>query len=264
MIMNHDLAGILERSEINYMIDRMTAIQEREGNPEGIVINEFGLCTAFYSRRMPWGLFNNVKGLIEEEVLEDVLRFYEERERKFEIQIIPSKVNQDVLKLLSQRGFYQSGFHTTLYCDSLAINSTQKEEIHIRELQEDEFDIYAEIHCLGTGLSLEGKSYVAANNEVLYARRGWKYYIGFYNDIPAAVAVMYMEDNVASLTFATTLPDYRNKGFQTYLLQRRINDAYKNACKLVVSQTSYCSSSHRNMERVGMKIGYTRSTWIRA
>ncbi|OAB25059.1 GCN5 family acetyltransferase, partial [Paenibacillus macquariensis] len=188
MIMNHDLAGILERSEINYMIDRMTAIQEREGNPEGIVINEFGLCTAFYSRRMPWGLFNNVKGLIEEEVLEDVLRFYEERERKFEIQIIPSKVNQDVLKLLSQRGFYQSGFHTTLYCDSLAINSTQKEEIHIRELQEDEFDIYAEIHCLGTGLSLEGKSYVAANNEVLYARRGWKYYIGFYNDIPAAVA----------------------------------------------------------------------------
>ncbi|SIR72248.1 hypothetical protein SAMN05421578_14614, partial [Paenibacillus macquariensis] len=29
MIMNHDLAGILERSEINYMIDRMTAIQER-------------------------------------------------------------------------------------------------------------------------------------------------------------------------------------------------------------------------------------------
>ncbi|MEC0094183.1 hypothetical protein [Paenibacillus macquariensis] len=75
MIMNHDLAGILERSEINYMIDRMTAIQEREGNPEGIEINEFGLCTAFYSRTMPWGLFNNVKGLIEEEVLEDVLRF---------------------------------------------------------------------------------------------------------------------------------------------------------------------------------------------
>ncbi|WP_248912536.1 hypothetical protein [Paenibacillus macquariensis] len=137
----------------------------------------------------------------------------------------------------------------------MAINITQKEEIHIRELQEDEFDIYAEIHCLGTGLSLEGKSYVAANNKVLYARRGWKYYIGFYNNIPAAVAVMYMEDNVASLTFATTLPDYRNKGFQTYLLQRRINDAYKNACKLVVSQSSYCSSSHGDMERAGMKIG---------
>jgi len=264
MIMNHDLAETLERSEINYMIDRMIAIQEREGNPEGVEINKFGLCTAFYSRTMPWGLFNNVKGLIKEEVLGDVLGFYEERERRFEIQIIPSKVDQNVLKLLSQKGFYQSGFHTTLYCDYLGINSRQKEEIHIRELQEDEFDIYAEIHCLGTGLSLEGKSYVAANNKVLYARRGWKFYIGFYNDIPAAVAVMYMENNVASLTFATTLPDYRNKGFQTHLLQRRINDAYKNACKLVVSQTSYCSSSHRNMERVGMKIGYTRSTWIRA
>src|SRR5690554_4117825 len=98
MIMNHELAVTLERSEINYMVDRMKAIQERDGNPEGIEITYFGQCVAFFSRTMPWGLFNNVKGLIEEDNLDDMINYYEERERKFEVQIIPSKVNKDILK----------------------------------------------------------------------------------------------------------------------------------------------------------------------
>ncbi|WP_158560581.1 hypothetical protein [Paenibacillus contaminans] len=40
--------------------------------------------------------------------------------------------------------------------------------ITIRELREDEFELYGELHCVGRGMSAEGKSYVAANNKVLY------------------------------------------------------------------------------------------------
>ncbi|SCY87229.1 hypothetical protein SAMN05720606_11118 [Paenibacillus polysaccharolyticus] len=262
MILNLELADILEKSEINYMVDRMTAIKEREGNPEGIEIKRFGESTAFYSKTMPWGLFNNVKGKISEDVIEDILDFYNEREMNFEIQVIPGNINQEVMKKLHNKGFYQSGFHTTLFCEPGNQDSFDNDKLEIRELHEDEFDIYAEIHCLGTGLSLDGKEHVAANNRVLFSRPGWRYYLGLDQGCPAAVAVMYVEDSVASLTFATTLPEYRNKGFQTNLLLRRIHDAYKN-CNLVVSQCSYGSQSHRNMERVGMRIGYTRATWTR-
>ncbi|WFR61717.1 GNAT family N-acetyltransferase [Paenibacillus amylolyticus] len=262
MILNLELADRLEKSEINYMVDRMTAIREREGNPEGIEIKRFGESTAFYSKTMPWGLFNNVKGRISEDVIEDILNFYNERERNYEIQVIPGKIDQKVMKTLHNEGFYQTGFHTTLFCEPGNLNSFANQKLEIRELHEDEFDTYAEIHCLGTGLSLDGKAHVAANNRVLFSRPGWHYYLGLDQGKPVAVAVMYIEDNVASLTFATTLPEYRNKGFQTNLLRRRIHDAYKN-CNLVVSQCSYGSQSHRNMERVGMRIGYTRATWTR-
>lgn len=61
------------------------------------------------------GSFNNVKGRISEDVIEDILDFYNERERNFEIQVIPGNINQEVMKKLHNIGFYQSGFHTTLF-----------------------------------------------------------------------------------------------------------------------------------------------------
>ncbi len=233
IITNRELADLLEESEIAYMVDRMNAIKDRAGNPEGVEIRRFGPATALYSRTMPWGQFNNVKGLLEETAIDEII------------------------------AFYQSAFHTSLYCPAQEVD-VPVGDIRVRALDEHEMETYAEIHCLGTGLPLDGKSYVAANNRVLYGRPGWRFYIGLAGSTPAAVAVMFMKDSVASLTFAATLPEYRNRGLHNALLLRRIRDAYENGCTLVVSQAAYCSPSHQNMERVGMKIGYTRSTWSKA
>src|SRR5690606_3690266 len=125
----------------------------------------------------------------------------------------------------------------------------------------DQFNLYATIHCRGTGLSDEGIPYVAENNKVLYNRPGWKFFIGYINDIPAAVGVMHMQDGIASLTFAATLPEFRNQGLQQRLIERRIEEALQNNSSLVVSQCTFLSQSHRNMERIGMKLGYIRTSW---
>ena len=262
MPMNTSLAAIIEKAEIDYMLDRMQAIKERDGNPEGIEIRRFHDAIAFYSRTMPWGLFNNVKGTIQEEDVGAIIGFYEERSRPFELQFIPSKANKAVFRLLHDRSFYQAGFHTSMYRELLhEIELSNNKQLLVRELHEDEFELYAQIHCLGTGLSLDGQSSVASNNRVLHGREGWRYYIGFYNEEPAAVAVMHMKDQVASLTFAATLPAYRQLGLHTELLLYRMKEALRHGCKLIVGQCAYCSGSHRNMERAGMKLAYTRSTW---
>src|SRR5690606_21545883 len=104
----------------------------------------------------------------------------------FEFQIIPSKANPQVMKLLQQRGFYQSGFHASMSGEPEYHDSINKEDIEIRELRQEEFDKYAEIHCLGTGLPLDGKVHVAANKQGLFGREGWRYYIGLYQGTPAA------------------------------------------------------------------------------
>lgn len=265
MLMNPSLAAAIETSEINYMLDRMQAIKQRDGNPEGIEIRRFQEAIAFYSRTMPWGLFNNVKGTIHEADVDAIIQFYEERKRQFELQFIPSKANTAVFRLLHNRSFYQAGFHTSMYRELSEVELPDDDrQLRVRELREDEFELYAKIHCLGTGLSLDGQSSVASNNRVLHGRDGWRYYIGFYNDEPAAVAVMHMKDQVASLTFAATLPAYRQLGLHTQLLLYRMKVAQSHGCKLIVGQCAYCSNSHRNMERVGMKIAYTRSTWTRS
>lgn len=57
-IVTQELSVRLEQSEIDVMSSRMLAIQERNGNPMGVEIQNFGGGTAFYAREMPWGSFN--------------------------------------------------------------------------------------------------------------------------------------------------------------------------------------------------------------
>ncbi|ANS74556.1 GCN5 family acetyltransferase [Paenibacillus yonginensis] len=245
------------------MHDRMIAIQNRTGNPEGIEVKRFGNALCLYSKTMPWGSFNTVKGITntELEYLDSIIAFYRERERKIQFEIVPSFVDANLLKQLSDRGFYQSGFHTSTYIEPKLFNDQLPEHIRIQELNEDQFETYAMIHCRGTGLPDNGIAPVAANNKVLFNRAGWKFFIAYVNDEPAAAAVMYLKDDIASLTFAATLPAFRGLGLHQLLLKRRIEEAKQNNCRLVVGQCNFLSQSHRNMERIGMKIGYIRTKW---
>ncbi|WP_256758119.1 GNAT family N-acetyltransferase [Cohnella sp. WQ 127256] len=254
----------IERSEVEYMQDRMIAIRSRADNPEGIEIERIGNVTCYYSRTMPWPSFNTVKGIrsSDMDLIDPILDFYSSKGRKPQLEVVPTLVEQKLLKCLSERGFYQSGFHTSLYMDLTQYEEDDdRDSITVRELQEDEIEVYATIHCRGTGLSNDGIPHVAANNKVLYNRPGWKFYIAYKDKTAAAVGVMYMKDGVASLTFAATLPEFRSQGFQQSLLKRRISEAARSDCRLVVAQCAFLSQSHRNMERVGMRIGYVRASW---
>lgn len=250
-------------SEVDYMMDRMLAIQNREGNPEGIELKRFGNVLCLYSKTMPWATFNTVKGMTHADLnyMDAILDFYRERERKVQFEIVPSLVDTEFLRCLSEQGFFQSGFHASTYMEPCKFDESPSAEIRIQEVNEDQFKIYAMIHCRGTGLPDHGMKPVAANNQVLYQRPGWRFFIAYLNDQPAATAVMYLKDSIASLTFAATLPDFRGRGLHQLLLERRIAEAQRNACRLVVGQCNFLSQSHRNMERVGMKLGYIRTTW---
>lgn len=263
MLLTRDVAQQLEQSEIDYMKDRMEAMEKLPGNPHGVETVSFGSATAFYSRGMPWPMFNNVKGTLDADQLEAIVKFYEERERSFEFHISPVHIDSHTLNQLARMGFYQSGFHATMYAKATVRTVELPPGLLVRELREDEFITYAAIHCEATGLSLDGQPYVAENNRILAVRPGWRYYIAYCDDQPAAVAVMYTKGRSASCTFAATLPAYRGRGLQTALLNRRIHDAYTEGCEIVVGQCAYGSGSHANMERAGMRLGYSRATWKR-
>ncbi|MFC0329694.1 GNAT family N-acetyltransferase [Paenibacillus sepulcri] len=264
-ILTRELADQIEGSEIRYMIDRMTAIRQRDGNPEGIRIRRFGRAAAFCSRTMPWPAFNCVKGLGEEEIplLPGILDFYEEQGRTPQIEIVPAKTTTALMRRLGELGFAASGFHASFYMKPQLPDFTAEPNIRIRALTSDEFDIYARIHCLGFGLGENGIPAIAANNLVLDQRPGWRFFLGFVDEQPAAAGVMHMEDDVASFTFAATLPEYRSRGLQLALLKQRLREAARSSCRLAVGQAAYLSPSHRNMERLGMKLAYTRVAMTR-
>ncbi|GMK42031.1 N-acetyltransferase [Paenibacillus sp. CCS19] len=257
------LAEKMEQSEIDFMSSRIDAIAAREGNPMGAELLKFGSSAVFYVREMPWGSFNTVKGIRSEniEYVDPIISFFRERNRPFQFEITPANSSNELLTYLSDRGFRHSGFHTTLYGVPSMDEPVYAEGISIRELQADEFELYGKLHCLGTGLNVEGAGHVADNNRVLFDRPGWRFYIGFVDDQPAGVAVMYMHGGTASYTFAATVPEFRRRGLQTAFLHKRCYDAARSQCELIVSQAAYASTSQNNMERAGFGIGYTKAVW---
>lgn len=256
----------IERLEIEYMVDRMSAIQEREGNPEGIEIRRFGGAVALASETMPWPSFNTVKGLTDANLndLEKILEFYRGRNRQAQLEIVPSRVGPDFLRRLSELGMYQSGFHCSLVGKSkpqAPVSDRVGPSIAIREIGADEFELYATLHCRGTGLPDDGIPHVWRNNEVLHGRAGWTFFAAESNGVPAAAAVMYEHGGIASLTFAATLPEFRRQGLQRALIEHRASEAFSRGDTMLVGQCAYLSQSHRNMESVGMKLGYIRTSW---
>ncbi|NOU68824.1 N-acetyltransferase [Paenibacillus sp. LMG 31461] len=264
-VINEELAKRIVDSETDYFTSRISSIGERSGNPEGVEVRQLGNTTAFYIKKMPWGLFNSVKGFSQDDIdkLEAVTTFYRERNRAFQLDINPIGINLKMLRQLTEKGLFQDSFHSVLYglprCELPKLPSN----IKIRQIDtEADFDLFAGIHCIGSGMDIVHKHHFVNNNIGLLNRPGWKLFLALWDDVPAAVAVMHISNNIASFTLAATAPAFRRKGLQTSLLLWRMYEAYKSNSELVVAQASFGSSSQNNMERVGMQIAWTRSVWL--
>ncbi|MBU7320217.1 GNAT family N-acetyltransferase [Paenibacillus oleatilyticus] len=264
-VVNEELAKRIQQSEIDYFSSRISSIGERSDNPEGVEIKKVGNSIAFYIKSMPWGLFNSVKGFSEDDIdrLEEVINFYRERERRFQLEINPIGVSPKMFRHLSERGLFQEGFHSVLYGLPSKEAPELPPKIKINQINhETDFDHFAGVHCVGSGMDIAHKHHFVNNNVGLLNRPGWKLYLAYWNEKPAAVAVMYCSGSIASFTLAATAPEFRRNGLQTSLLKWRMHEAYRAGCELVVAQASFGSPSQNNMERVGMQIAWTRAVWV--
>ncbi|MCM3705942.1 hypothetical protein M3205_09350 [Cytobacillus firmus] len=104
---------------------------------------------------------------------------------------------------------------------------------------------------------------IAENNEVLYDNRNWSFYLAFVNNEPAGIGVVYIEKGVANLAAAAVISAFRNRGVHSALIQARIYQAITANSELVTGQARFGSTSQNNMEKTGLKIGYTKAIWAR-
>ncbi|THE10742.1 N-acetyltransferase [Bacillus timonensis] len=264
MVVTKKLAQALETSEIEVLKSRLTAIQAIEGNPMGVEIKQFGKATAFSVKNIPGPSFNTVKGLSDgdEKFIEPILHLYKQKDIPVRFELTPGHVSSELLTYLSNKGLYHHDFHTTLYSDLYPIpESENSSKITITELGKDEFDLFAEIYTKGFGMPSFLKDGVAQNNQILYDQENWTFYLASIENKPAGIGVLFTKNGIGTLASATTLPEYRNSGIQTALIKRRMQNAMEQDCSLLVGQARFGSVSQNNMERVGMRIGYTKAIW---
>jgi len=89
-------------------------------------------------------------------------------------------------------------------------------------------------------------------------RPGWSCYVAYDGDRPAGAGALYVEGSVGWLGLGATLPEYRGRGAQSAILAARIEDARRQGCGTVVTETGELaddrpSSSYRNIVRAGFR-----------
>ncbi len=77
----------------------------------------------------------------------------------------------------------------------------------------------------------------------------------------AATGVLAEHEGVGVLAGASTRPAFRRRGAQLALLAARLRDAHDAGCDLALMCARPGSASHRNAERHGFRVAYTRVKW---
>lgn len=75
---------------------------------------------------------------------------------------------------------------------------------------------------------------------------------------PAGAASLLIREEWAMLCGASTLPKFRNRGIQTALAHARLAHASASGCELAQFGAAPGSTSHRNAERLGFRVAYTK------
>lgn len=95
------------------------------------------------------------------------------------------------------------------------------------------------------------------------ATPGFTRYLLSVGGVPAGEATMRMDDGLAQLCGATTLPAFRRRGIQSTLVAWRLAAARAAGCDLAVVTTQPGSKSQANANRQGFALLYTRAILIK-
>ncbi len=257
-----DLIDRVIAVENAYAVSRVTVLQSLPGNPVGIEVRAIGdNAVALMARYFPNPNFNRVVGLKGEHArkIEPLVRWYRDNDVAPRFEILPRETDGELGRELARLGLYPSEFHTALVRD--VGSPPEAGNVPLEQVSDAAtMDVFLDAYIAGWKIP-DGAGFKRNVSAGWLDRPGWSFYFARVDGKPAAEGILYVRDGTGYLADASCDPACRGRGLQTALLARRIADAAKAGANLVCSGAAYLSTSHRNMERAGMRILFNRAIW---
>jgi ribosomal protein S18 acetylase RimI-like enzyme len=192
--------------------------------------------------------------------------FYWANEAPVNVETCPL-ADPSLLKLLNERGYHPIEYSSVLVRELAGGDSrtwpTDTSGVRVRRAGVDEAESYSVV---------VGKSFLE-NAEIppdllriftsCFHAPGSRFFIAELDGASAGGGMMSIHHGVASFGGAGTLPEFRNRGVQNALLLARIAAAAKAGCDLAMVATAPGSGSQRNVERLGFRVVYTRTKFLK-
>ena len=173
---------------------------------------------------------------------------------------------------LTERGYCLHGFENVLARTVEAPGALQyPPNISVEILNEKDARTWIDI-AVTAFLNLDGTGSVAddaLSRESLERELGdlggprFRRYLARFDGQPVGEATLNIEDGLAQIAGAGTLPAFRGRGVQKALLARRLADAHAAGCDLAVVTTAPGTRSQDNVMRRGFALLYTRAILLR-
>jgi ribosomal protein S18 acetylase RimI-like enzyme len=246
--------------DISYTISRMKVLERIAGNPICIAYRSIDDTAVALMARLP--SFARVVGMRagHERQIEPLANWYREHGIKPKFEMVPGHYDASLGRELARLGFFQSGFHASLIGEPYLAEPEDEIEID-RVTAAQTMEHYLDAYVAGWGIQAKDHAQFKANVRPWLGQEGWSLYVARLNGQPAAAATLYVKDRVGYLADATTDPAFRRRGLHAALLRRRMHDAAAADVEIVFSGATPFSTSHRNMERAGLRLQFMRSLW---
>jgi hypothetical protein len=210
--------------------------------------------------------YNKARGFTIDDVdhLPAICAFFGEAELPPRIEVWAGDASAALGRRLADAGFYAADINVTLRAQpgrSVSTPALEHRPIEVHEPAAGEDDtVYLDTlfqgYGLNTGLESAQQTMMAIEHRSPHSRR----YLAYVDGQPAAAAALYTTVDGTYFAGAATVPAMRNRGCQSALIRRRLNDAAATAHPIVVT-TAFGSPSHANLLRHGFHIVHTRTLW---
>ena len=197
------------------------------------------------------------------------------RERRAPLQAeVATLANPAFAALLSGRGYVLQGFENVLGRRIGAADGGPSEVsgFEVRLVEPDELDRWVDVSVSGfatpdlqgvPGEPLPPREALDATIREFAEAPGFRRYAAWVGGRMAGAANLRLDDGLALLCGAATLPEFRRRGIQTAFLRRRLADALAAGCDLALVTTAPGSKSQENSGRQGFALLYSRALLVK-
>lgn len=206
--------------------------------------------------------YNRVKGFgpADLDKLDYIFEFYQHDQINPSFDMTPNRLNFDVAKALSNKGFFaaeQLAFlHTTTFVQGVPNNT-----FHFVQVTKDNAEQF--IKLIGKSNGMHYDEFLIKNKDFYFFDPNFKNWIAFIGGQPAGMGSLYISGNQGYLANDFTFPEFRGNGLQTALIYHRLQAAKELGLEQIYTDVEFGSVSHNNMAKVGFKLAFVNSFWIK-
>jgi GNAT superfamily N-acetyltransferase len=246
-----------------YTLSRIQVLERIPGNPIGIAHRKIGDATALSALHLQSSSFNRVVGLRagQTQHIQVLVEWYRERGTAARFEIAAGDYDPAMGRELARLGFFQSGFHAALIGEPASLIIAQSGIAVELVTQAADMEDFLTAYVSGWGIPDAARDQFKANVRPWFGQPDWSLYVARIDGRPAAAAILFLQAGVGYFADAATDPSFRNRGLHAALLARRLQDARAAGVDFVCSGADFLSTSHRNMERAGMRLQFLNAIW---